>query len=159
MSSRNWTASQPKPPDGPAPRKWGVRSPSAADMRQGGGCIGWAGSGTKRTHSLRITSCLNQGRPVRGRSHPIITSCGVRRLRDRLCRWTAALAKASACSPDCRFWRSSVIHSRMTARRTFGLAIWIPFRGADGPLPDRRISALCSYSDHFTARYAAFWTG
>ena len=31
-----------------------------------------------------------------------------------------------------RFSRASVIHSRMTARRTFGLAIWIAFRGVGG---------------------------
>ena len=96
---------------------------------------------------------------MRGRSHPMITSCGVRRLRGRLCRWTAAFAKASACWKDCRFPRASAIHSRMMARRTFGLAIWIPFRGADGNLPGRRMTVLCSYSDHLTARYAAFWTG
>ncbi len=65
----------------------------------------------------------------------MITPCGVRRLRGRLCRWTAAFAKASACWPDCRFPRASAIHSRMIARRTFGLAIWIPFRGADGNPP------------------------
>lgn len=46
----------------------------------------------------------------------------------------------------------------MTARRTF-LAIWIPFRGADGTLAGRRISVLRSYSDRLTAPYAAFWTG
>src|SRR5260370_36753306 len=68
----------------------------------------------------------------------MITSRGVRRLRGRLCRWTAAFAKASACWPDCRFPRASAIHSRMMARRTFGLAIWIPFRGADGNPPDER---------------------
>jgi hypothetical protein len=75
----------------------------------------------------------------------MITSCGVRRLRGRLCRWTAAFAKASACWPDCRFPRASAIHSRMMARRTFGLAIWIPFRGADGNLPwseDTRVVQL-----------------
>jgi hypothetical protein len=71
---------------------------------------------------------LNQGRPVRGRSHSITTSRGVRRLRGRLCRWTTASAKASACSPDCRFCRASDIHSRMMSRRTFGLAIVISFR-------------------------------
>ena len=74
----------------------------------------------------------NQCRPVRGRSHPMITSCGVRRPRGRLCRWTAAFVKASACWPDCRFSRASAIHSRMTARRAFGLAIWIAFRGVGG---------------------------
>jgi hypothetical protein len=82
---------------------------------------------------------------VRGRSHPMITSCGVRRLRGRVCRWTAAFAKASACWPDCRFPRASAIHSRMMARRTFGLAIWIPFRGADGNPPwseDTRVVQL-----------------
>jgi hypothetical protein len=82
---------------------------------------------------------------VRGRSHPMITSCGVRRLRGRLCRWTAAFAKASACWPDCLFPRASAIHSRMMARRTFGLAIWIPFRGADGNPPwseDTRVVQL-----------------
>jgi hypothetical protein len=84
----------------------------------------------------------NQGRPVRGRSHRMITVSGVRRLRGRLCRWTAALAKASACRPDCRFSRASAIHSRMTARRTFDLAIWIPFRGAGGTLPGGRIPLL-----------------
>ena len=75
----------------------------------------------------------------------MITSCGVRRLRGRLCRWTAAFAKASACWPDCRFPRASAIHSRMMARRTFGLAIWIPFRGADGNPPwseDTRVVQL-----------------
>ena len=75
----------------------------------------------------------------------MITSCGVRRLRGRLCRWTAAFAKASACWPDCRFPRASAIHSRMIARRTFGLAIWIPFRGADGNPPwseDTRVVQL-----------------
>jgi hypothetical protein len=102
----------------------------------------------------------NQGRPVRGRSHPMITSCGVRRLRGRLCRWIAALAKASACWPDCRFSRASAIHSRMTARRTFGLAIWIPFfEEPTETLAGRRIPVSCGYSDHLTARYAAFWTG
>ena len=69
---------------------------------------------------------------MRGRSHPMITSCGVRRPRGRLCRWTAAFVKASACWPDCRFSRASAIHSRMTARRAFGLAIWIAFRGVGG---------------------------
>jgi hypothetical protein len=101
----------------------------------------------------------NQGRPVRGRNHPMITSCGVRRLRGRLCRWTTALAKASASRPDRRFSRASAIHSRITARRSFGLAIWIPFRAGDGTLPDRRIRVLRSYSGHLTARYAAFWIG
>ena len=75
----------------------------------------------------------------------MITSCGVRRLRGRLCRSTAAFAKASACWPDCRFPRASAIHSRMMARRTFGLAIWIPFRGADGNPPwseDTRVVQL-----------------
>jgi hypothetical protein len=60
---------------------------------------------------------------MRGRNHPPMTSCGVRRQRGRLCRWTAAIAKASACWPDCRFSRASDIHSRITARRTFILAI------------------------------------
>ena len=69
----------------------------------------------------------NQGRPVGGRSHAMITSCGVRRLRRRLCLWVAAFAKASACRPDCRFSRASATHSRIMARRTFGLAIWIAF--------------------------------
>jgi len=85
----------------------------------------------------------DQGRPVRGRSHPMIASRGVRRLRGRLCRWIAASAKVSACWPDCRFSRASAIHSRIMARRAFGLAIWIPFR---------------DYSDHPMARYAAFWS-
>jgi hypothetical protein len=69
---------------------------------------------------------------VRGRSRPMITSCDVRRPRGRLCRWTAAFAKASACWPDCRFSRVSAIHSRIMARRTFCLAIWIAFRGVGG---------------------------
>ena len=60
---------------------------------------------------------------MRGRNHPPMTSCGVRRQRGRLCRWTAAFAKASACWPDCRFSRASDIHSRIMARRTFILAI------------------------------------
>jgi hypothetical protein len=89
----------------------------------------------------------------------MITSCDVRRLRGRLCRWTAAFAKASACWPDCRFPRANVIHSRMMARRSFGLAIWISFRGADGNPPWSEDTVLCSYSDHLTVRYAAFWTG
>src|SRR5882672_4908237 len=38
-----------------------------------------------------------------------------------------AFAKASACWPDCRFSRVSAIHSRIMARRAFGLAIWLPF--------------------------------
>jgi hypothetical protein len=33
------------------------------------------------------------------------------------------LAKVDACSPDCRLSCASAIHSRMTARRTFGLDI------------------------------------
>ena len=96
---------------------------------------------------------------MRGRSHPMMTSCGVRRLRGRLCRSTAAFAKASACWPDCRFPRASAIHSRMMARRTFGLAIGYPFEEPTETLPGRRIPVSCSYSDHLTVRYAAFWTG
>jgi hypothetical protein len=68
-------------------------------------------------------SSPDQDRPVRGRNHPMMMSCGARRLRGKLYRWTAAFAKASACGPDCRFWCASDIHSRMMARRTFTLAI------------------------------------
>jgi hypothetical protein len=38
-----------------------------------------------------------QGRPMRGRSHAMTTSCGVRRRRGRSCRSTADFVKASAC--------------------------------------------------------------
>jgi hypothetical protein len=67
----------------------------------------------------------------------MITSRGVSRLRGRLCRWIAAFAKASAWWLHCRFSRASDIHSRMMARRTFGLAILISFRGADRTIRNR----------------------
>jgi hypothetical protein len=65
----------------------------------------------------------DHGRPVRGLSHAMILSCGVRRLRGRPCRSAAALVNASACCLDCRFSRESSIHSRMMVRLTFDLAI------------------------------------
>jgi hypothetical protein len=64
----------------------------------------------------------------------MMTSCGVRRLRGRRCRWSAAVAKTSACWLDCRFSRASNIHSRMMVRRTFDLGIPSPL-GERGSIP------------------------
>ena len=85
--------------------------------------------GAPSTHDVAGSLASEQGRPVRGRNHPPMTSCGARRQRGKPYRWTAAFAKASACWPDCRFSRASDIHSRIMARRTFVMAICISYQG------------------------------
>jgi hypothetical protein len=82
---------------------------------------------------------MNQdhGRSVRGRSHAIMMSRGARRLRGRLCRVIACVAKVLACWLDRRFSGASDIHSRMILRRRFDLAISNSFLEIGGRLlPD-----------------------
>ena len=90
----------------------------------------------------------------------MITWSGVRRLRGRLCRSTAALAKARACRPDCRFSRASAIHSRMTARRTFlGHLDFLSAADSDQPTALRRLSDRIGLRSSRQQRAAAFMHG
>jgi hypothetical protein len=59
---------------------------------------------------------LSHDLPMRGNNHPITFRC-LSPLQRNLCRSTAFIAKAAACSSVCRLSRESDIHSRMIARR------------------------------------------